>query len=318
MADIYEQAHFDEDPGEVYITPEERFADLLRYDFAPNYIEWRGLKMHYTDEGPKDGSQKGTFLMVHGNPGWSYLYHDWIPQLVQDGYRCIALDLIGHGRSDKPTNRNWYSVRKHIDSVSHLISALNLTSVNLVVQDWGGIIGLSNILTRPNLFDRLFIFNTAIAHHGFHFAEGLQVWKETTRDPAKYATDMPVGDIVSMSLRVNTAEKDEMKTAFDAPWPDLKSKASIMQFPFLIPYDDDRSPLRNLCEDVFQALKKWDHCPVHFVFGDDDWTYPWDWAVEWSSQVPGATLDRIQGASHFVQIENADACVGAIRNRLAA
>ncbi|MDC1239342.1 alpha/beta fold hydrolase, partial [Pseudomonadales bacterium] len=121
-------------------TPESNFEDLADFQYRPNYHQWQDLRLHYLDEGPRDGP---VMLLMHGMPTWSYLYRDMIPPLVAAGYRCIAPDHLGFGKSDKPTDIHWYTIARHTEVLSSLIRALDLQHVILVCQDWGGPIGLA-------------------------------------------------------------------------------------------------------------------------------------------------------------------------------
>ena len=137
-------------------TPEERFANLPDWPYAPNYLEWQGMRIHYIDEGAGE-----TILLLHGEPSWSYLYRKMIPSLAEK-YRVIAFDWLGFGRSDKPTEVKDYSYDFHFKSFEHILHALNLQDITVVVQDWGGLLGLGMVGQKPELFKRLVIMNTFI------------------------------------------------------------------------------------------------------------------------------------------------------------
>ena len=141
-------------------TPDERFENLPGYSFSPNYLDvGDGLRMHYIDEGPKDGE---VVLMLHGEPSWSYLYRTMIPVFVEAGYRAIAPDLIGFGRSDKPTNRDDYTYAKHMEWTTNWLHQLDLQGINLFCQDWGGLIGLRMATAEPDRFARIVAGNTML------------------------------------------------------------------------------------------------------------------------------------------------------------
>jgi haloalkane dehalogenase len=141
-------------------TPDERFEALPDFSFEPHYVEWNGMRLHHLDEGPKDAP---VFLLMHGEPTWSYLYRHWIPELVADGDRCVAPDHPGFGRSDKPTDDEWYVIERHCEALLHRIETLDLRNINLVVQDWGGPIGLRALCDMPERFDRVFIHEHMVA-----------------------------------------------------------------------------------------------------------------------------------------------------------
>ena len=149
---------------ETLRTPEERFANLEGYAFAPHYHEYEGVRMHYLDEGPRDGP---VMLLVHGMPTWSYLYRRMIPILVDAGYRCIAADFIGFGKSDKVVDDAWYSIERHCLSLRSLVEALDLQRVTVLVQDWGGPTGLYQPANMPERFDRLCIMNTWVENEAY-------------------------------------------------------------------------------------------------------------------------------------------------------
>lgn len=210
-------------------TPDERFTDLPGFPFAPNYVDdlpgFPGLRMHYLDEGPADAEQ--VFLCLHGQPTWSYLYRKLLPVFVESGARVVAPDFFGFGRSDKPTDEAVYTYGFHRRSLLAFVERLALTRVTLVCQDWGGILGLSLPLERPELIARLAIFNTAIPN-GSDPGPGFQAWKAyNARTP-----DLGVGKLMARSV----AGMNELEAkAYDAPFPDASYKAGVRRFPDLVP-----------------------------------------------------------------------------------
>jgi haloalkane dehalogenase len=152
---------------EMLRTPDERFENLPGYPYAPHYVEvpagagGQELRVHYLDEGPLDGQ---VILLLHGEPSWSYLYRTMIPVLVAAGLRAVAIDLVGFGRSDKPARRSDYSYQSHVDWTWATIEALNLNSMTLVGQDWGGLIGLRLVGEHPEHFARVVAANTSSPH----------------------------------------------------------------------------------------------------------------------------------------------------------
>lgn len=145
-------------PG-VLRTPDSRFENLPDYDFDPNYVEIQGYRVHYIDEGPRDGE---VVLMLHGEPTWAYLYRKMIPVFVEAGYRAIAPDLIGFGRSDKPTSMDTHTYQFHVDTQTALVEALDLTDATFIGQDWGGLIGLRVVAENEERFSRVAIANTGL------------------------------------------------------------------------------------------------------------------------------------------------------------
>jgi haloalkane dehalogenase len=159
--------------AEVFRTPEENFAGLRDFDFAPHWHDWEGLRVHYLDEGPREAP---VMLLLHGMPTWSYLYRDVIPPLVAAGFRCIAPDHLGFGKSDKPGDLSWYSIARHTEVLTSLIGALDLREITLVCQDWGGPTGLAQAAMMPERFRRLVIMNTWLHHEGYEYSPGIRGW----------------------------------------------------------------------------------------------------------------------------------------------
>ena len=219
-------------PIDALRTPDDRFADLPGYPWAPNYLEdlpgYEGLRMHYLDEGPADAEH--TFLCLHGQPSWSYLYRKMIPVFVAGGGRVIAPDFFGFGRSDKPVDDATYTFDFHRDSLLRLIEALDLKNITLVCQDWGGLLGLTAPHVMPERFARLIIMNTALMV-GMDPGPAFLKWLEYSRK----TPDLPVGRFIQ---RNEPGMSDEAAAAYDAPFPDVTFKAGVRRFPELVP----RSP----------------------------------------------------------------------------
>jgi haloalkane dehalogenase len=284
---------------EVLRTPDARFADLPGYPFAPHWLEWNGLRIHYLDEGPRTAP---PVLLLHGEPTWSYLYRKMIPPLVAAGHRCIAPDYAGFGKSDKPTHDAWYVIARHVETVAALIAHLDLRGVILVCQDWGGPVGLLNAAAQPERFARLFVLNTWLHHDDFVYGPGIRAWRANAIDPARLGGDMPCGRIVARTLARPGFDLDAVARGYDAPFVGPESKAGARRFPWCIPF---AQPLEGLAIEQARALAVIDRfpAPVHFAFGDADPVFPFDWAERWHKRTPGSTLDRVAGASHFVQEE---------------
>ena len=284
---------------EIFRTPEARFEDLPGYPFAPHWLEWNGLRIHYLDEGARNAP---PVLLLHGEPTWSYLYRKMIPPLVAAGYRCIAPDYAGFGKSDKPTHDAWYVIARHVETIAALIARLDLRGVTLVCQDWGGPIGLLNAAAEPGRFARLFILNTWLHHDEFVYGPGIRAWRANAVDPARLGGDMPCGRIVARTLARPNQDLEAVTRAYDAPFVGVESKAGARRFPWCIPF---AQPLEGLAAEQARALAVIDRfpAPVHFAFGDADPVFAFDWAESWTKRTPGSTLDRVAGASHFVQEE---------------
>lgn len=216
---------------EALRTPDSRFVGLPGYPFAPHYVDdlpgYEGLRVHYLDEGPRDAAV--TFLCLHGQPAWSYLYRKMIPVFAGAGHRVIAPDLLGFGRSDKPVDEAAYSFAFHRGMLMALIAALDLENVVLVCQDWGGILGLTIPPAMPERFTRLLVMNTTIPV-GQAVSEGFASWREFNRS-------RPDLDIAGLFQRSQPGLSDEEAAAYAAPFPDARYKAGVRRFPELVMTD---------------------------------------------------------------------------------
>ena len=211
-------------------TPDERFAALVGFAFAPRYFEHRGLRVHYLDEGPRDAAV--TALCLHGNPTWSYLYRKMIPVFASAGLRVVAPDLIGFGRSDKPADEAEHTWELHRGMLLALLEELDLENVLLVVQDWGGLFGLTLPPAMPDRFTRLLVMNTALGTG--QLTEGFRQW----RAYSNAQPDLAVGKLIARGKRDMTAAE---AAAYDAPFPDATYKTALRAFPNLVP-DGEQAP----------------------------------------------------------------------------
>jgi len=203
-----------------------RFDNLPGFAFQPHYFEWRGLRAHYVDEGK--GSR--TFVCLHGEPTWSYLYRRMIPPLVASGARVVAPDFIGFGRSDKPEDEALYTFEFHRDFL--LAFTERFRNITLVVQDWGGLLGLTLPMEMPERFERLLVMNTTLACGDAPLPQGFLAW----RAYANAHPDLECGKLLSRACpHLSAAEA----AAYDAPYPDAKSKAGARRFPNLVPERPD-------------------------------------------------------------------------------
>lgn len=296
----------------VVRTPDERFEALTDWPFEPHYLDVDGLRMHYVDEGPADAE---PFLLTHGEPTWSYLYRHWIPRLVNAGYRVIAPDHIGFGRSDKVIDDDWYVIERHVEMQRALIESLDLRRINLFCQDWGGPISLRNACDQPDRYARLFIGNTWLHHEGYEYTDAIRDWRQMATDPERLGGDMPTGFILTMGVRRPGHDKELLQAGYDAPYTGVESKAGARRFPWCIPFGQPEAGGAVWQQRCFEQLQHWDG-PVHFVWGDVDLVFTWEWAQQWAAMIPGATLDAIDGAGHFVQEDGPDDCVAAVLARM--
>jgi len=209
----------------VLRTPEERFAALPGFPWAPRYREWQGLRLHYLDEGPRDGR---VLLALHGEPTWSYLYRRMIPPFLAAGYRIVAPDFIGFGRSDKPAEEAFYTFEMHRDFLLDLVEQLDLRRITLAVQDWGGLLGLTLPMDAPERYERLLVMNTALGTGDVPLSEGFVAWRD-------YVAKTPSLDCGKLLARACPHLTPLEAAAYEAPFPDARYKAGVRRFPSLVP-----------------------------------------------------------------------------------
>jgi haloalkane dehalogenase len=275
-------------------TPDERFANLPGFPHEPRYVEVRGLRMHYVDEGSRQSGE--TILCLHGEPTWSYLYRKMIP-ILSPHHRVVAPDMIGFGRSDKLSDRSDYTFQFHRDTMKDFITTIDLSEITLVCQDWGGLIGLRIVSERPELFRRLVIMNTGLPTGDEPMTEGFRRWREF----AASVDDLPIGFIMQRTLVGGDAIDPAVIAAYEAPFPDKTYKAGAMQFPLLVPIapdDPGSEPMRR----ARQVLSQWTR-PALVMFSDGD---PITRGGDrfFRKLIPSAKDQpeiTIQGASHFLQ-----------------
>ena len=278
---------------DVFRTPDDRFSALPGWLWQPHYYELEGdlagLRMHYVDEGEGD-----PIVLVHGEPTWGYLYRKMIPALSRTG-RVVTPDLIGFGRSDKPTAREWYSYERHVDAIGQLVDGLALDRFTVVVQDWGGPIGLRVALERAGRCRALVILNTGIFRPGPNWpTPAFLAW----RDFAESNPDLPVGGIVRGATATELAP--EVEAAYEAPFPTAESKAGAAAFPLLVPVDAT-DPGAEAMAQVRADLLSWDK-PALVAFSDQDPIFPQDAGRRLAERIPGAVpFAPIGEASHFLQ-----------------
>lgn len=303
---------------DIYRTPDEAFHSLPDFPFQPNYLQWDGLRTHYLDEGPRDGP---IALLVHGEPTWCYLYRKMIPPLVAAGYRCIAPDHIGFGRSDKVTEDGWYVIDRHVERLRDFIEKLDLKNITFFVQDWGGPTGLINAVEMPERVDRLAILNTWLHHDGFIYTPAIKAWREAATNRYWLAWtrhNLPCGAIVHRACRRAVSDPAALEAAYEAPYKgSIKSKAGARRFPWCIPFAEPEAGAAIRQAAAFDALKSWTK-PVHVIFGDSDRIFTPEWGETWSEMIPGATFDTIERAGHFCQEDAGEEIVECFLKRTAS
>ncbi|MEX1358210.1 MAG: haloalkane dehalogenase [Gaiellaceae bacterium] len=272
----------------AYRTPDERFAGLPGWDVAPNYLELDGLRLHYADEGAGD-----PVLLLHGEPTWAYLYRKLIPPLAAVA-RVVAPDYPGFGRSDKPVEREWYSYDAHYRTIERFVGELDLTALTVVVQDWGGPIGLRLAVEQPERVDRLVILNTGIGAGRAPSEEWLR-FREMVR---RVGTEFRAGRLVRISCVRPLAE--EVEAAYDAPFPVPESKTGALMFPELVPTEPDH-PSAAAMVAVRERLKRWEK-PALVLFSDSDPIFSPRVAERLAELIPGALpAETVANAGHFLQ-----------------
>jgi len=273
-------------------TPDERFANLPDFPYAPKYVEVAGLRIAYVDEGPAEAA---TVLMLHGEPSWSFLYRKVIREVAAAGLRAVAPDLVGFGRSDKPADRGDYTYEKHVRWMAGWLEALDLTNVTLLCQDWGGLIGLRLVAEQPHRFARVVAANTFLPTGDQRTPDAFFTWQRFSQE----VPVLPVGKLVARSCARPLAP--EVAAAYDAPFPDESFKAGARQFPLLVPTSPD-DPAAPANRRAWEALARFDK-PFLTVFGDSDpITAGADRALQ--ARIPGATgrpHATLARAGHFLQ-----------------
>jgi len=273
---------------DAYRTADECFDRLPGYGFEPHYVEQDGLRMHYLDEGSGP-----AVLLLHGEPTWSYLYRTVIPELVPAA-RAIAPDYFGFGRSDKPLRAEDYSYDFHVRSIERLADELDLREAAVVVQDWGGPIGLRLAVERPDRIGKLVILNTGIGGGRPPSDEWLR-FRDWLR---RLGTDVVPGKLVQISAVQPMS--DEVVEAYSAPWPVPESKAGILAFPDLVPISPEHpdTPAHLAVRD---QLSRWER-PALVLFSDSDPIFAPSVAERIAAHIPGALEPEIvEGAGHFLQ-----------------
>ena len=275
---------------EVYRTPEAAFADLPGYAYTPNYVEFEGMRMHYLDEGSGD-----PILLLHGEPTWSYLYRRMISPLAAR-FRVVAPDYLGFGRSDKPLQVEDYTYDLHVASIRALVERMDLRRITVVVQDWGGPIGLRVAAEAQERFARLVVLNTGLFASSGWPTPGFMQWRNFAE---RVGRDLPVGRIIQSAT---TRElDDETLRAYEAPWPGPEAKAGVAAFPLLVPLTQD-DPNAAAMLRVMEALRAWD-VPALVCWSDSDPVFPLKAGEAMARLLPGAAgkMRTISGASHMLQ-----------------
>jgi haloalkane dehalogenase len=296
--------------GVAYVrTPDARFEALTDYPYEPHYTEIDGLRMAWVDEGPRDAA---PLLLLHGEPTWGYLYRRMIPALVAAGHRIVAPDLIGFGRSDKPTDPEHYSYARHVAWMTAFIEELDLQQATLFGQDWGGLIGLRVAAESPGRFANLVIANTVLPEGG-EMSAGFLQWQE--RSQGRGLDQWQAG----FSRMVQSRELSEGEAAsYGAPFDSDESLAGARQFPLLVPTGPD-DPAVPANQAAWQVLEGWTK-PVLTLWCPDDRVLG-EYQSVFVDRIPGAQGQPHQTftpGGHFIQDEQGEAVAAAIVDWLAS
>ncbi len=285
-------------------TPDARFDGLVDFPYEPSYVDVEGLRMAYVDEGPRDGP---VVLLLHGEPSWSYLYRRMIPPLVAAGYRCIAPDLIGFGRSDKPIDVQAYTYNGHVAWLHTFLDAIDLPlGSHLFVQDWGGLLGLRLVAERPDQFDRVAIGNTALPI-GESLGPGFDFWLEFSQSDGFD----DIGALFGRAIQARQLTDAEI-AGYGAPFPEPVFMAGAIAFPTLVPITPDHGGVAEN-RAAWNVLERWDRpvltlwCPGDQVLGH--------LAPSFIDRIPGAAGQphaTFEPGGHFIQDDHGEEVAAAL------
>ena len=273
-------------------TPEDRFAHLPGFPYAPHYTEVGGLRIAHIDEGPRDGP---IVLLMHGEPTWSFLYRKMIPGLTAAGLRVIAPDLVGFGRSDKPAHRTDYTYGRHVQWMMAWLEANDLRHITLFCQDWGSLIGLRMVAEAPDRFDRVALANGGLPTGMGPVPRAFRIWRAFSR----YSPWLPIARLVKLGCAGGLSPQD--MAAYDAPFPDRRYRVAARVMPSFVPVTPN-DPERRNNERAWECFKRWDK-PFLTLFSSRDPITRGGERV-WQEKVPGARGQAhaiTRGAGHFLQ-----------------
>jgi haloalkane dehalogenase len=283
---------------EAVRAPEERFSNLPDFPWQPRYREVDGLRLAHLDEG--DGA---PVLLVHGEPTWSYLWRHVMPPLLDAGHRCVVPDHAGFGRSDKPTDIDWYSYDRHTELLSELVERLDLRDATIVVHDWGGPIGLRVAAEHPDRIARIAAMDTGVFTGHQRMSDAWEMFRAFV----ERTEDLPIGMLVRGGCHVDPG--DDVIAAYEAPFPDAASKAGARAFPLMIPLTPE-APGAAAGQRVLDALAA-DARPKLVLWADQDPIIPPATGRRFAEAIGTEVAHEIPGAGHFLQ-EDQGALIGRL------
>lgn len=287
----------------IHRTPEARFENLPDFPWEPRYLDWEGVRLARIDEGPAD---RHPVVLFHGEPTWSFLYRKVIPPLLDAGHRCIAPDYPGFGRSDKPTDFDWYSYDRHTEAMAWLLAELDVRDATFVVQDWGGPIGMRIAAEHPERCARLVVMDT-----GFFTGEQrmTDAWR-MFRDFVERTEDLPISMLVRNACATDPG--DEVAAAYDAPFDEVAAKAGTRAFPLMLPTSpEDPGAIEG--RETRDAMAAFDR-PALLLWAEQDPIIPPDAGRALAERTGWPEPELIADASHFLQEDQGE----AIGRRIAA
>jgi len=290
-------------------TPEDCFASLIDYPFAPHYLEVDEMRLHYVDEGPTTAQ---PILLLHGEPSWSYLYRTMIPPLVQAGYRVIAPDLIGFGRSDKPVQAADHTYANHVAWITALLVTLNLHDITLFCQDWGGLIGLRVAMENEDRFARIIAANTGLPTGDIPMPRAFMVWRALSQRIPVFES----GAIVSQGTVRELPS--HVVAAYNAPFPSVDYMVGPRQMPLLVPNTPD-DPATEANRQAWVKLRQWQK-PFLTAFSEHD-PITRGGELLFQREIPGVKGQAhrvIADAGHFLQEDQGDLLVEVIKDFIVA
>jgi len=273
---------------EAFRTPDERFGEITGFPHEPRYEELDGLRIARVDEG--DGA---PVVFFHGEPTWSYLWRKVIPPVLEAGHRCVAPDLAGFGRSDKPLDLGWYTYDRHTDLMAALLDELDISGATAVVHDWGGPIGLRVAVENRERFDRIVIMDSGLFTGRQRMSDAWNMF----RDFVARTEDLPVSLLVRRACLTDPG--DEVAAAYDAPFPTPESKAGPRSFPLILPTSPEMAGAE-AGERVARALHA-DGRPMLCLWADSDPILSPDTGRRFAAAIGAPEPEIIEGASHFLQ-----------------